>query len=439
MPDPACLPRRAWPGALLILALGAPAPACNLGDAGSTALAFPAPRIVDAAPAAVTLAPAFGDLRFERAVDARQAPGDSRSWYVVEQAGVIHRVLPGIRGWVATPFLDLSDRTCRTMNEEGLLGLAFSPHFAEPDNPQRGAFYVCDSLRPGPRMRLSRFTVPAGQAAADPHSEQVLLELDKPFRNHDGGSLLFGPDGMLYFSLGDGGGANDPHGNGQKLDTLLAKVLRLDVSPQADGRPYGIPPDNPFVGRADARPEIWAYGLRNAWRMAFDPATGELWAGDVGQDKYEYVHLIQRGGNHGWNLIEGLHRFKLAEDAAVPPDLIPPVWEYPHTSVASDAERAAGDEGLSITGGFVYRGKAIPGLQGWYLCADYVTKHLWAIRRAPPDADGRPVVERALLLRDAGVVSSFAEGLDGELLLIQHLGDQPRVMRLLPAPDAGVK
>jgi len=123
----------------------------------------------------------------------------------------------------------------------------------------------------------------------------------------------------------------------------------------------------------------------------------------------------------------------------VPPDLIPPIWEYPHTSVASDAERAAGDEGLSITGGFVYRGKAIPGLQGWYLCADYVTKHLWAIRRAPPDADGRPVVERALLLRDAGVVSSFAEGMDGELLLIQHLGDQPRVMRLLPAPAANAK
>ena len=427
MPDPAL--RRAARSAALLLALAAPAPACNADDS----LAFAAPRVVDAAPASVTLVPAFGELRFERAVDARQAPGDTRSWYVVEQDGVIRRVLPGIQGYVAPVVLDLSDRTCRTHNEEGLLGLVFSPHFADEDHPHRGAFYVCDSLKPGPRMRLSRFFVPEGQSAADPGSEEILLELDKPWRNHDGGSLLFGPDGFLYFSLGDGGAAGDPHGNSQDLGSLLGKVLRLDVAPRSDDRPYGIPADNPFVDQPGARPEIWAYGLRNAWRMAFDRATGELWTGDVGQNEYEYVHIVQRGGNHGWDLVEGFHRFELEDDDPVPPGLVPPIWEYPHASVASEAEMAAGDEGLSVTGGFVYRGRAIPGLVGWYICADYVTQHLWALRRAPPDADGRPVVERALLLREAGVISSFAEGLDGELLVIQHMGSQPRIMRLMPA------
>ncbi len=443
MPDPAPRTSRvAARGAPLALALAILAPGCGGALAWPVlagGLAFPPPRVVDAQLPPVKRVPAFGELRFQRALDAQQAPGDTRAWYVVEQRGLVLRVLPGIQGFVATPFLDIVGRTCRTGNEEGLLGLAFSPHFAEKGHPHEGAFYVNYSVRPGPLSRLSRLFVRPGRSEADPDSEQVLLEVVQPFRNHNGGALLFGPDGKLWWSLGDGGSANDPHGNGQRLDTLLGKILRLDVEPRDDGQPYGVPADNPFVGRAGARPEIWAYGLRNAWRIAFDPVTGELWSGDVGQDSHEFVQVIQRGGNHGWNLVEGFHRFALRPDAPVPQDLVPPVWEYAHRSVASDEQLADLDEGLSITGGFVYRGRALPGLQGWYLCADYLTQHLWAIRRAPPDPGGRPVVERALLLPEAGLLSSFAQGHDGELLLIDHLSPGPTVWRLVPDRAVGSK
>jgi glucose/arabinose dehydrogenase len=426
-------------GAVAWLAAALLAPACDAQGRPPAELAHPAPRVVDAVLPPVALVPVCGELRFQRPVDAQQAPGDERGWHVVEQRGLVFRVQPGIQGWVSAPFLDIAERTCRTGNEEGLLGLAFSPHFADEGHAHRGAFYVNYSVRPGPLSRLSRFRVAAGQAAADPASEEVLLEVEQPYRNHNGGALLFGPDGMLYWSLGDGGSANDPHGHGQRLDTLLGKILRLDVGPRDDGRPYGVPADNPFIGREGARGEIWAYGLRNAWRVAFDGESGELWAGDVGQDRYEFVHVVQRGGNHGWNLVEGLHRFALGPDEPPPADLVPPVWEYPHTAVATDAELAAGDAGLSITGGCVYRGQALPELRGWYLCADYVTQNVWALRRAAPDPDGRPVVERALLLRQAGIISSFAQGHDGELLVVEHMGRGPSLRRLVPAAGGALK
>jgi len=411
------------------------APACG-AQTGSSVLAFQPPRIVDAKLPAVRLVPAFGDLHLERPVDAQQAPGDSRSWYLAEQRGRVWRVLPGIQGYVSLPFLDIESRTCRKGNEEGFLGFAFSPHFAEKGHADEGVFYANYTVEPGLLSRLSRFRVKPGETAADPASEEILLEIKQPYRNHNGGALLFGPDGMLYWSLGDGGLANDPHGNGQSLDTLLGKILRLDVAKRTDGKPYGIPSDNPFVGKEGARPEIWAYGLRNAWRIAFDRETGELWSGDVGQDRYEMVQVIQRGSDHGWSFVEGFHRFKLKPDEAVPAQLVPPIWEYPHQSVATDADIAAKDVGLSITGGFVYRGSAIPGLRGFYLCADYVTKHVWALRRAAPDADGRPVVERGLLVDDAGTVSDFGQGLDGEALILDHISAGPAALRLLPAPAA---
>jgi glucose/arabinose dehydrogenase len=254
--------------------------------------------------------------------------------------------------------------------------------------------------------------VAPGARAADAADEQVLLEVDQPWGNHNGGSLLFGPDGMLYYGLGDGGSAGDPRGNAQDTGTLLGGVLRLDVDPQPDGRPYGIPEDNPLHGREGARPELWAWGLRNPWRMAFDPATGELWTGDVGQNEYEFVHVVQRGGNHGWNLVEGFHRFRLGAGEALPAGLVPPVFEYPHP------------DGLSITGGFVYRGRALPELDGWYVFADYVTKRVWAIRRRSDD-----LVEHTTLLDRAGVISSFARGHDGELLVIDHQGPIWRLVR----------
>ena len=424
-------PRHATLGLVVLLLL---APACGAQrEAGSSLLATTPPRLVDARLPPVRLVPAFGDLKFQRPLDAQQSPGDGRAWYVVEQHGLVSRVLPGIVGYVSTPFLDIVERTCRTGNEEGLLGLAFSPHYAEQGHAQQGCLYVNYTVKPGLLSRLSRFRVKPGESAADQASEEILLEVVQPYRNHNGGALLFGPDGMLYWSLGDGGAANDPHGNGQKLDTLLGKILRLDVEPRTDGKPYGVPSDNPFVGKDGARPEIWADGLRNAWRISFDRQTGELWSGDVGQDRYEFVEVIARGSNHGWNVLEGFHRFKLGPDDPVPPGLVPPVWEYPHQAVATDADIAAKDVGLSITGGYVYRGSLIPELRGFYLCADYVTKHLWALRRAAPDPDGRAVVERALLIDDAGTVSSFGQGLDGELLIVDHVTDGPSVLKLLPA------
>jgi glucose/arabinose dehydrogenase len=410
--------------AVMGLASGAALAACTRGPDGERPdLVLEPPAIVNVPPpAAVRLQRLFGDERFQRPLDAAQAPGDTRTIFVVEQRGLIYRLIPGITGWVRQPFLDIQESVTRTGNEEGLLGLAFSPHYAEEGHPHRGAFYVNYSVKPGPLSRLSRFTVPAGGSAADPASEEVLLEIPQPYRNHNGGGLLFGPDGMLYYGLGDGGSANDPHGNGQDPGTLLGTILRLDVAPRDDGKPYGIPADNPLLARKGARPEVWAYGLRNPWRFSFDRATGECWVGDVGQNLYEFVHVAKPGGNHGWNLLEGFHRFALPRGGELPDDLVPPVFEYPHLAAVDDEAIAAGrapdvGDGLSITGGFVYRGQRLPGLVGWYVFADYVTKHVWAIRRTE---DGR--VEHATLVPDGGLVAAFAQLHDGELLVIDHQG-----------------
>ncbi|HZM00591.1 MAG TPA: PQQ-dependent sugar dehydrogenase [Planctomycetota bacterium] len=381
-----------------------------------TDLVHAPPKVLPVAPPAVALAPAFGDLRFQRPLDAAQAPGDPKTWYVVEQRGLIFRVSEGASGWVAEPWLDIRNQVSRKGNEEGLLGLAFSPHYATTGHPHEGAFYANYSVKTGERRsRLSRFRAEPGRDAVDPGSEELLLEVAQPYENHNGGGLVFGPDGYLYYSLGDGGAAGDPAGNSQDVSELLGSILRLDVAPRSDGRPYGVPADNPLVGRAGACPEIWAYGLRNPWRFCFDRETGELWTGDVGQNAYEFVHVVRKGGNHGWDLLEGFHRFELPAGEQPPEPLVPPVFEYSH------------DDGLSITGGFVYRGQAIPELVGWYVFGDYVTKKLWAIRRA---GEGR--VEHMALLRESVIMSSFAEDADGELLLVEHLG-QGQVWRLVKA------
>ncbi|MGQ0552241.1 MAG: PQQ-dependent sugar dehydrogenase [Planctomycetota bacterium] len=417
---------------LMALALALPALAASAlaqGDDGPRLVVDP-PRVVAAERVpAVMLEPAFGGREFQRPVDAAQAPGDDRTWYVVEQRGLVWKLTPGIDAdtWRASPWLDLQPRVARAGNEEGLLGLAFDPHFATEGHPRQGAFYVNYSVKPGPLSRLSRFV-------GGVESEEVLLEVPQPWRNHNGGGLAFGPDGYLYYSLGDGGAAGDPQNHGQRPQTLLGSILRLDVSATpagglTEGRPYGIPADNPALPGApsaskmpsDSRPEVWAWGLRNAWRFSFDRATGECWAGDVGQDLYEYVYIVRAGGNHGWRLLEGFHSFRLPAGEPPPHDLVPPIFEYPHPAMAEreEAWRLGVDigSGLSITGGFVYRGSELPELQGWYLFADYVMKTLWAIRRLP---DGR--VEHATLLRDAGTVASFAQGHDGELLILDHSG-----------------
>jgi quinoprotein glucose dehydrogenase len=283
-----------------------------------------------------------------------------------------------------------------TENEEGLLGLAFHPKFKE--NGQFFAFYTTTDA--SHTSIVSRFTATGpDHATASVESEQQLLRIPKPFWNHNGGTLAFGPDGFLYIGLGDGGAADDQYQAGQDFNTLLGKILRIDVDHQDAGKPYAVPADNPFVGRADTKPEIYAYGVRNIWRLAFDRERGALWAGDVGQNIWEEIDLIVPGGNYGWNRREAMHRFR-ADGSGPRPDLIEPIWEYHH------------DIGKSITGGHVYRGKRVPELFGSYLYADYVTGRLWALKY---DDTQRKVVANRPIAGNVQPVMSFGEDEAGEV------------------------
>jgi len=321
--------------------------------------------------------------------------------FVATQHGVIHH-FPNVQNAdKTTVFLDLQDRVKYDdkQNEEGFLGLAFHPKFKE-----NGEFFVYYTRKtPNLTNIVSRFRVRKDDPSkADPASEEELLRMAKPYWNHDGGTIAFGPDGMLYIAVGDGGAANDPHNNGQNLNTLLGKILRIDVNAKDAGKAYAIPQDNPFVGKEGARPEIWAYGVRNPWRIHFDTKTGKLWMGEVGQNLYEEICIITRGGNYGWNLRESYHPFGVQ---GVPhrPDLVEPIWEYHH------------DLGKSITGGPVYRGKRLPELDGAYLYADYVSSKIWALWY--DEAKGRVVANRPI--QDPGLaVLSFGEGPDGDVYFL---------------------
>ena len=354
-------------------------------------LAAVAPSPSTALPA-LDLERVFPALTFERPVLLTHAGDGSNRVYVVEQHGVVHRIDP------AAPertdiFLDISSRVSRRGNEEGLLGLAFDPSFAES-----GRFYVYYSAASPRRSVLSRFdTGPGG--LGDPASESVLLEVPQPYSNHNGGMIAFGPDGMLYVALGDGGSAGDPQRNGQDLGTLLGAILRIDVTQAGAGAPYAIPDDNPFVGQRGARGEIWAYGLRNAWRFSFDSETGDLWTGDVGQNALEEVDVVRRGGNYGWNVMEGSRCFRSSSCNA--DDFEPPVAEYVR------------DLGCSITGGYVYRGQRLPELRGVYLYADYCSGRIWGLRY-----DGERVTEQAQLARASFQVPSFGEDEAGEVYVL---------------------
>lgn len=340
------------------------------------------------------LVEAFPKLRFERPLWLTHAGDGSGRLFVVEQDGRVHVFAE--RGDVepAKVFLDIHSIISRAHNEEGLLALAFHPGYS-----RNGLFYVYYSAANPRRNVLARYQVSASDPGrADPASGKVLLEIEKPYGNHNGSTLLFGRDGYLYLSTGDGGSAGDPHRNGQNLGSLLAKILRIDVDHAESGRAYGIPSDNPFLAHPGARGEIWAYGLRNVWRMSFDRATGDLWAGDVGQDRWEEIDLVRRGGNYGWNLREGKHLFAPG-NAAVP--LLEPVVEYGH------------DVGASVTGGYVYRGERLPELRGAYLYADYVTGTVWALRYA-----GGRVVSNTVLVHQPKNIASFGEDAAGEVFLL---------------------
>ncbi|MCA8977111.1 MAG: PQQ-dependent sugar dehydrogenase [Planctomycetes bacterium] len=380
---------------------------------------------------AIAFAEAFpAQEPFERPLFVAFDGSDPGMAYVVTQPGRVLRVPRHRAAAERSVFLDLSEVVYMGHNEEGLLGFAFDPHHAE-----NGYVYAYWSERiearegamAGGRTRssdrqsvISRFTVVRRDEVptVDPATELRVLEVFQPFGNHNGGTIVFGPDAMLYVALGDGGAANDPYGNAESLEMLLGKVLRIDVGGAAAGRPYAVPADNPFVGREGARGEIWCYGLRNPWRIAFDRETGDLWCGDVGQNRIEEVDRLVKGGFYGWNSWEAGERFaQRRSKEPTPADPIAPIAEYGHL------------EGLSITGGHVYRGDQLPGLRGFFVYGDFMTKRMWACRE-DREAGQHTVVR----LEPAPLQpSSFAEEPEGELLVTCFQGKEGKVLRLVPA------
>ncbi|MGH7535539.1 MAG: PQQ-dependent sugar dehydrogenase, partial [Gemmatimonadales bacterium] len=319
-------------------------------------------------------------------LDLTTPPGDVERLFVAEKGGRIRIVKNG--SLLPEPFLDISTQVS-TGSEQGLLGFTFTPDYGVS-----GRFVVHYTDLAGD-TRLSVFTVSTDPDRADPASEKLILTTPQPFANHNGGQVVFGPDGYLYLGLGDGGSGGDPLGNGQDLTDFLGSLLRLDLSP---GTSYAIPPDNPFAGATDARPEVWSHGLRNPWRFSFDRATGDLYIADVGQDRWEEIDVAlgsEGGGNgvnYGWSRMEGNHCFGASR--CDPTGLALPVLEYSH------------QHGCSVTGGYVYRGAAIPALQGHYFYADLCQGWVRSFRLQ----DGHPAEEADWpTLRPGGLISSFGQ------------------------------
>ena len=340
------------------------------------------------------------------------SPPDDARLFVLEQTGTIRIIEDGTL--LPDPFLDISDRITNQGSEQGLLGLAFHPDYAT-----NGAFYVYYTDTEG-SVVVSRFAVTDDPNVADPASEVTQLTQAEPYPNHNGGAVVFGPDGYLYLGLGDGGSAGDPQGNGQDVGTWLGKLLRIDPDPTAaaGAEQYTVPEDNPFVGTADAIPEVWAYGLRNPWRISFDMVTGDLWIADVGQDEWEEVDFQPAGSaggeDYGWSIREGANCFQV--EVCKTEGLTDPVVQYNHS------------EGVSVTGGYVYHGTALPELAGTYLYADYGTGLLWGLR---PAGDGVFVASTPI---DTGFnITSFGQGNDGEVYMTLFGQDGGSIVRLVSA------
>lgn len=315
----------------------------------------------------INLIQTYSNLKLEKPCALTIAPDGTDRRFVLEQTGRILILPADEKASDAKVFLDLSKRNLQAKDgafEEGLLGLAFHPDFKS-----NGKFYIHYTLQDMKRSVISEFKVSKDNPdQADLSSERILLEVPQPFWNHNSGNLLFGKDGYLYVPFGDGGKGGDPLRTAQNLFNLLGKMLRIDINKTEGSRPYGIPADNPFIDTPGARPEIYAYGLRNPWGISFDKA-GNFWLADVGQGIWEEINIIEKGGNYGWSFREGLHKFDANTDAIpATAKLIDPIHEYSHA------------EGISITGGFVYDGEKNPNLKGQYVYGDWGSGRLWSLK-----------------------------------------------------------
>jgi len=348
----------------------------------------------------ISLTPAFGEERFDKPVGIERREGNPDLLYILEQPGRIMSKSLGKPNEDAYAVLDIRDRVYDEGGEQGLLGLAF-----DPKRPERA--YVNYTTKTHTVIAWYEAD-PADPRKLDPQSERIVLTFEQPYANHNGGQLSFGPDGYLYIATGDGGSGGDPQNHSQNLDSWLGKILRIDVGREAEGRAYAIPDDNPF--RDGERPEIYAYGMRNPWRFSFDEQTGKLWAADVGQNRYEEINLIDRGGNYGWRLKEGEKCFE-PKSGCEREGLIDPLHVYGR------------DDGVSVTGGYVYRGAELRDLTGWYVYADYGTGTVWALRQRE---DG--TVENRTLLPSEENVTSFGRDAKGELYVCTADG---RVLRMI--------
>ena len=395
---------------LAVLALVLPLSACGDGDPGDPSPTPGGGGTGDCSATPVAGMPALATTRvlagLTQPVDLTAPRGDRRL-FVVEQPGRIRVVRNG--SLLGTPFLDITARV-GAGGERGLLGLAFHPQYGT-----NGRFYVNYTDRSGD-THIAEFRVSGNPDAADPGTERLILFVEQPFTNHNGGQIAFGPDGRLYIGLGDGGSGGDPFRNGQDLATPLGKMLRIDVD---SGSPFAVPPDNPFVGRAGALPSIWSYGLRNPWRFSFDRATGDLYIGDVGQGAIEEIDFqpAGRGGdNYGWNVMEGSRCFQ-PSTGCVRTGLVLPVTEYTHA------------DGCSVTGGYVYRGCRMPGWAGTYFYGDYCSAFIRSFRIAGGQAT-EPRDWTSSLQGDIDQVSSFGQDGEGEVYILDHDGE---VYKIVPA------
>lgn len=369
----------------------------------------PEPEPEPAKPPKVALSEAYPRLSFTQPLEYVCPPDASRRVFVVEKPGRILVFANNPEVTAAAVFLDLRSRVDSNGFEKGLLGLAFHPEFATT-----GLLYV--NYTAGNQTIIAEYRAnPEDPNQALPATGRVILTVAQPYANHNGGHMAFGPDGFLYIGMGDGGSAGDPQGNAQKRDSLLGKILRIDVNTAEAGRQYAIPADNPWAGaQGGYRPEIFAVGLRNPWKFSFDPVTSHLWVADVGQDSIEEINIVEKGLNYGWNVMEG--------SACYPPGrecsregLTLPIWEYRHPL------------GQSITGGYVYRGTAVANLAGYYVYGDYVTGRIWALR-----VDGAEAPLNHMLAESGLRISSFGVDQDGELYVLDLRG---KIYRIVAATD----